>query len=153
MIVSVLCSLAIGYWFNLYEKLDSAHPSVVIRDTFRQCSLGAACLVLADYLLRLDLSRFFVVLFAAYAWMLLCLFRINGGRIVGAVRRQLGTLHFVMVVGSGETARRMGEVLEQSADYGVRLIDFLDEQPGESTYHEHTSSIRCGGFPSCCDST
>ena len=131
LIISVLCWLAIGYWFNLYEKLDSAHPRVVIRDTFRQCTLGAICLVLAEYLLRLDLSRFFVVLFAAYAWILLCLFRINGGRIVGAVRRQFGTLHFVMVVGSGETARRMGEVLEQSTPYGIRLIGFLDEQAGE----------------------
>jgi len=131
LMVSVVCWLAIGYWFNLYEKLDSAHPRVVIRDTFRQCSLGAICLVLAEYLLRLDLSRFFVVLFAAYAWVLLCLLRINAGRVVGTVRRQLGTLHFVMVVGSGETARQMGEVLEWSSDYGIRLIGFLDEHPGE----------------------
>ena len=50
---------------------------------------------------------------------------------MGAVRRQLGTLHFVMVVGSGETARQMGEVLERSADYGIRLIGFLGEHPGE----------------------
>ncbi len=144
LIVSVLCWLAIGYWFNLYDRLDSAHPRVVIRDTFRQCALGAVCLVLAEYLLRLDLSRFFVILFAAYAWMFLCLFRINAGRVVGAVRRQLGTLHFVMVVGSGERAREMGEVLEQSSDYGVRLIGFLNEQPGKiqlsRTYEQYPLS-------------
>jgi exopolysaccharide biosynthesis polyprenyl glycosylphosphotransferase len=131
LIVSVICWLAIGYWFDLYEKLDSAHPRVVIRDTFRQCSVGAVCLVLAEYLLRLDLSRFFVALFAAYAWILLCVFRINAARVVGIVRRQLGTLHFVMIVGSGETARQMGKALEQSSDYGVRLVGFLEEQPGQ----------------------
>lgn len=129
--VSVLSWLAIGYWFNIYEKLDSAHPSVVLRDTFRQCVLGAACLVLAEYLLRLDLSRFFVAVFALYAWVLLCLFRINAARVIGAVRKKFGTAHYVMVVGSGESARHLGEALEESKDYGIRLVGFLDDEPGE----------------------
>jgi hypothetical protein len=77
LVVSILCWIAIGYWFNIYEKLDSAHPRVVLRDTFRQCALGAICLVVAEYILRLDLSRSLVALFALYAWVLLCLFRIN----------------------------------------------------------------------------
>ncbi len=105
LIVSMLCWIAIGYWFNIYEKLDSAHPRVVLRDTFRQCALGAMCLVVTEYILRLDLSRLFVALFAVYAWVLLCLFRINAARAIGAVRRGFGTAHYVMVVGSGERAR------------------------------------------------
>ena len=40
---SGLCWVAIGYWFNVYEKLDSAHPRVVLRDTFRQCAAGRRC--------------------------------------------------------------------------------------------------------------
>jgi exopolysaccharide biosynthesis polyprenyl glycosylphosphotransferase len=144
LVVSVLSWLATGYWFNIYEKLDSAHPSVVLRDTLRQCVLGAVCLVLAEYLLRLDLSRFFIVLFTAYAWILLCLFRINAARVIGAVRRRFGTAHFVMVVGTGERARRLGEALEQSEDYGIRLLGFLDEEPGEvelsRTYEQYPLS-------------
>src|ERR1700688_4651239 len=66
LLVSLVSWLAIGYWFNIYEKLDSAHPPVVLRDTFRQCFLGAICLVVAEYLLRLDLSRVFVALFCIY---------------------------------------------------------------------------------------
>jgi exopolysaccharide biosynthesis polyprenyl glycosylphosphotransferase len=131
LMVSILCWLAIGYWFNIYDKLDSAHPRVVIRDTFRQCGLGAICLVLAEYMLRLDLSRFFVTVFAMYSWILLCVFRINAGRVIGVVYRQFGTSHFVMVVGSGESGRRVGQALEQSSDYGIRLIGFLDEHSGQ----------------------
>ncbi len=131
LVVSILCWIAIGYWFNIYEKLDSAHPRVVLRDTFRQCALGAICLVVAEYILRLDLSRLFVALFAVYAWVLLCLFRINAARAIGAVRRGFGTAHFVMVVGSSENACHLGEALEQSADYGVHLMGFLDDEPGE----------------------
>src|SRR5580704_15320350 len=124
-------TVTIGYWFNIYEKLDSAHPRVVLRDTFRQCALGAICLVIAEYILRLDLSRSFVALFAVYAWVLLCLFRINAARAIGAVRRGFGTAHFVMVVGSSENARHLGEALELSTDYGIRLMGFLDEEPGQ----------------------
>jgi exopolysaccharide biosynthesis polyprenyl glycosylphosphotransferase len=131
LVISILCWLAIGYWFNIYEKLDSAHPNVVLRDTLRQCFLGAICVVLAQYILRLDLSRFFIGLFAAYAWILLCLFRINAARVIGAVRKRFGSAHFVMVVGSSERARHLGEALERSTDYGIRLVGFLDEEPGE----------------------
>ena len=131
LIISMLCWTAIGYWFNIYEKLDSAHPRVVLRDTFRQCALGAISLVLAEYMLRLDLSRSFVALFAIYAWVLLCLFRINFARAIGTVRREFGTAHFVMVVGSGASAQHLGQALEQSADYGVRLMGFLDDEPGQ----------------------
>jgi len=131
LVLTVLCCIAIGYWFNVYEKLDSAHPRVVLRDTFRQCALGAISLVLAQYALRLDLSRTFVALFAVYAWVFLCLFRINAARVIGAIRREFGTAHFVMVVGSGESARHLGQELEQSADYGIRLVGFLDDEPGQ----------------------
>lgn len=138
LILSSLCWVAIGYWFNVYEKLDSAHPSVVLRDTFRQCALGTICLVVAEFLLRLDLSRSFVLLVAVYTWVLLCLFRINAARVIGGLRREFGAAHYVMVVGSGENALRMGEALEKSADYGIRLMGFLDDQPGTVTLtHEY----------------
>jgi exopolysaccharide biosynthesis polyprenyl glycosylphosphotransferase len=139
--VSAVCWVVLGYWFEVYEKLDSAHPRVVLRDTFRQCALGGICVVVAEFLLRFDLSRSFVLLFTVYAWVLLCLFRINAARVIGALRREFGTAHFVMVVGSGDNALRLGRALEQSADYGIRLIGFLDEQPGQvqlsQTYEQY----------------
>src|SRR5262249_56354799 len=80
--------------------------------------------------LRLDLSRFFLVLFSAYAWVLLLLFRLMAGRLVGIIRREFAAPHYVMVVGTGERAIRLAEALEQSADYGIRLRGFLTESPG-----------------------
>src|SRR5882672_10209032 len=59
--------VTIGIWLELYEKLDSGHPRVILRDTARQCAYGALCLVVFEYSLRFDLSRFFLTLFAAYA--------------------------------------------------------------------------------------
>lgn len=144
LLMSAIYWVAIGYWFEVYEKLDSAHPRVVLRDTFRQCLLGGICLVISEFLLRLDLSRSFVVLFAVYAWILLCLFRINAARVIGALRREFGAAHYVMVVGSGENAVGLGRALEHSADYGIRLVGFLDDEPGEvrlsKTYHQYAIS-------------
>jgi exopolysaccharide biosynthesis polyprenyl glycosylphosphotransferase len=131
LLVSLVCWLAIGYWFKIHEKLESARPSVILRDTLRQCFLGAICLVLSEFLLRLDLSRVFVLLFATYSWILLSLFRINAVSVIGAFRRKFGAAHFVMVVGSGERARHLGLALEQSSPYGIRLMGFLDEKPGQ----------------------
>ncbi len=147
LVVSALGLVAIGYWLSIYEKLDSAHVRVVLRDTFRQCALGAVCLVMAEFLLRLDLSRSFVLIFATYCWILLCLFRINAGHVVGVIRREFGARHYVMVVGSGEGALRLGEALEQSARYGIRLTGFFTDDPGPITLSREYPSYRLTELP------
>jgi exopolysaccharide biosynthesis polyprenyl glycosylphosphotransferase len=120
--------VTIGLWLGIYEKFQSGHPRVILRDTARQCAYGALCLVLFEYVLRLDLSRSFLGLFSAYAWVLLLLFRLTAGRVAGVIRRGFAAPHYVMVVGTGERAIRMAEALEESAEYGVRLRGFLSEQ-------------------------
>ncbi len=126
---SLLAWVVIGLWLEIYEKLDSGHPRVILRDSVRQCAGGGACVVLFQYLLRLDLSRFFLGLFAIYAWVLLLLFRLTAGRVVGVIRREFAAPHYVMVVGTGERAIGIAKALERSAQYGVRLRGFLDERP------------------------
>src|SRR6478609_4739646 len=97
---SLLAWVAIAVWLEIYEKLDSGHPLVILRDSVRQCSYGALCLIVLEYLLRWDLSRFFLLLFSAYAWVLLLLFRLMAGRLVGLIRREFAGPHYVMVVGT-----------------------------------------------------
>jgi exopolysaccharide biosynthesis polyprenyl glycosylphosphotransferase len=124
---SLLAWVMIGVWLEIYEKLDSAHPAVILRDTTKQCVYGALGLVVFEYLIRQDLSRLFVALFAGFAWVLLVIFRMTAGRVVGVIRREFAAPHYVMVVGTGERARKMAMELERSAEYGVRLRGFLSE--------------------------
>jgi exopolysaccharide biosynthesis polyprenyl glycosylphosphotransferase len=124
---SLAAWVTIGLWLEIYEKLDSGHPRVILRDAAGQCAYGALGLVVFEYLFRLDLSRAFVALFSAYAWTLLVLFRLTAGRVVGVIRREFAAPHYVMVVGTGERAIRMARALEQSYEYGVRLRGFLAE--------------------------
>lgn len=127
--------LALGFWFQVYERLDSAQPRVVLRETFRQCFIGTAAVVLFEFALRLDLSRMFLGMFAVYSWLLLCLFRVQAGHLVGVIRREFGQVHYVMVVGVGESAIKLGEQLQQAAKYGIRLRGFLDENETPAKRH------------------
>ena len=125
---SLLSWVVIGLWLEIYEKLDAGHPRIILRDAARQCASGALALLIFEYALRMDLSRFFLVLFSMYAWVLLLLFRLTAGRVVGAIRREFAAPHYVMVVGTGERALRMARALERSSDYGIRLRGFLSEE-------------------------
>lgn len=126
---SLVAWVVAGLWLEVYDRLDSGDPRVVLRDTSRQCAWGAVALVVFQFLLRLDLSRPFLALFAIYGWAFLLLFRLTAGRLVGVIRREFGAPHFVMVVGWDQRARRLGEALERSAQFGVRLSGFLVMDP------------------------
>jgi exopolysaccharide biosynthesis polyprenyl glycosylphosphotransferase len=139
---SLLAWLAAGFWLEIYDKLDSAHPRIILRDTARQVAFGALALVVFEYLLRLDLSRPFLALFIAFDWCLVLLFRLAAGRVVGLIRRGFAVPHYVMVVGTGPRALRLAKALEQSAEYGVRLRGFLTV-PAES---ESRSEIPLGAL-------
>ncbi|HUI56935.1 MAG TPA: sugar transferase [Bryobacteraceae bacterium] len=120
--------VTLGLWLEVYEKLDSGHPRIILRDSFRQCAFSGLGLVIFQYSLRLELSRPFLILFSVYTWILLLLFRLTAGRVVGIIRREFAAPHYVMVVGTNERAARMGRALEESVEFGIRLRGFLSER-------------------------
>lgn len=126
---SLVVWVVMGFWWQIYDRITAGSIPVILRDAFRQCLMGAAAVILLEYLSRLDLSRSFVGLFALFAWIALCLFRLNGGRMVRAMARD----HFVMVVGTGDAARKLGRQVEEAHEYGVKLSGFLadDNSTGE----------------------
>jgi exopolysaccharide biosynthesis polyprenyl glycosylphosphotransferase len=126
---SLLIWLAAAQWLEIYDKLDSGDPRVILRNTTRQCGYGFICLVIFEFALRLDLSRMFLATFTGFAWMFLFLFRMTAGRFIGVVRSEFGGPHYVMVVGTGDRARKLGLALERSARYGIRLRGFLANEP------------------------
>jgi exopolysaccharide biosynthesis polyprenyl glycosylphosphotransferase len=142
---ALLASLTVGAWLGIYDRLDTGHPRLILRDTFIQCVYSLVAIILLEYSLRLDISRPFLALFFSYSFILLLTFRLTAGRIVGLIRREFTVPHYVLVVGTGERAVRIAERLESSTEYGVRLRGFLDigtEHPASislrSTYPVHT---------------
>jgi len=68
-----------------------------------------------------------LLLFCFYSWFFLFLFRFRAARVVGLIRREFGAPHFVMVVGLGNSALGVAELLERSEPYGVRLAGFFSD--------------------------
>jgi exopolysaccharide biosynthesis polyprenyl glycosylphosphotransferase len=122
---SMLSWLLIGLWLEVYDRLDSGAPRIILRDTFRQCFFGLISLVVFEFALRLDLSRPFLLMMAGFSWVFLCLFRLTAPSLMGVVRREFGAIRYVMIVGLSERARLFGAELERSAQYGIRLLGFL----------------------------
>lgn len=131
---SVFSWLAIASWWEVYDRIDGMHPRVILREALRQCLFGAVAVVLFEYFWRLNLSRPFVALFLLFTWVLLSLFRLNAGRIMGMVRREFAAPHFVMVVGLGSSAQRLGRQFEEAAElHGVKLRGFFaDDRQAEA---------------------
>jgi exopolysaccharide biosynthesis polyprenyl glycosylphosphotransferase len=131
---ALVALVVVARWLTVYEKLDTEHPRIILRDTFRQVAYSALSLVVLEYALRLELSRPFLLLFATYTWVLLLLFRLTAGRVVGVLRREFVAPHQVLIAGTGERALRLARALEASNEYDVRLRGFLSEDsnpPGE----------------------
>jgi exopolysaccharide biosynthesis polyprenyl glycosylphosphotransferase len=123
---AALSYLGLGLWFQVYDRLDPGNPKVILRDVLRQCLIGAAGVALFQYVLRLDLSRFFLGLFATYSLALIVLFRLSSGKLVPLIRRDS---RYVMIVGLDDRARRLARDLEAAAKYGVRLTGFIADTP------------------------
>ncbi|MEO8099421.1 MAG: sugar transferase [Acidobacteriota bacterium] len=132
LIWSMFSWLMLASWWEVYDRIDGTHPRVILRDAFRQCLMGAVAVVLFEFFFRLDLSRPFVAIFALWNWFLVCLFRLNAGRILGALRRELAGPHYVMIVGLGAAAQKLGRQFEEAAEmHGVRLRGFFADERGE----------------------
>jgi len=78
-------------------------------------------------------------MFVAFSWFLLCLFRLNAGRLAGMLQRGFGAPLYVMIVGAASRPGGWPKWSKQSRDFGVRLLGFLsgdDDRP---------ATIRVGG--------
>jgi exopolysaccharide biosynthesis polyprenyl glycosylphosphotransferase len=125
---ALVALVGIAHWLEIYDKLDTAHPRIILRDASRQVAYAAICLVVLEYALRLELSRPFLIMFAGYTWAMMVLFRLTAGRVVGVLRREFVAPHQVLIAGTGERARRLALALENSPGYEVRLRGFLSEE-------------------------
>ncbi|MBK7929035.1 MAG: hypothetical protein IPJ98_16630 [Bryobacterales bacterium] len=80
---------AAEYGLGAYERLGSAQPRVMIRDSLKQSAFGIVALILFQYLLRLHLNRTFLAMLGRAVGLML-LFRLNAGRMVGWIRSGIG---------------------------------------------------------------
>jgi exopolysaccharide biosynthesis polyprenyl glycosylphosphotransferase len=109
---------------------------------FQEILLTLGILLFAVFLLKLDeVSRAVIVVFAVTAYVSLVgmrrfLFWWYAERQADAVENHLK----VLVIGSGRRARSLADQLQQSSEWGIHIIGFLDPK-GESAGRRDTDEI------------
>jgi len=122
----ILAWLLVGRWLGAYARLYGGDARSAVYDTLRQITFGALLTAMFMFVLRLDISRAFIAIFLVYDLVLLVLYRASAGRLRGWLRRRFGAEIFCVVVGEGEEALRVADRIEESAEFGVRLLALVD---------------------------
>jgi exopolysaccharide biosynthesis polyprenyl glycosylphosphotransferase len=76
-------------------------------------------------------SRLFLALFALIDIVLVIATRWAVATALARYRRSRGRLQGVLVVGAGELGKQVAERLRSHHEYGIRIVGFLDDDPGK----------------------
>lgn len=132
----VLTWALIGYWLDVYGKLESVRVRAIARDSFRQAGWGGLALIVLVFVVKLDISRFFLGTFIITSWVFLTWFRIGTRNWVSSISRQLHVERNIFIVGVGASAEALGRSLEAFHGHGVRILGFIatpEESPAPPT--------------------
>jgi exopolysaccharide biosynthesis polyprenyl glycosylphosphotransferase len=122
--------VALGLWMGSYER-PVIEPLKSIAARSARHSLGLlVALVIYEYSQRLDLSRPFLILVCAYSGFATAVFRLSLDELARRYWTRLVLPSHLYVAGTGEVARRVGGLIEASADFGLCLDGFLGDRPG-----------------------
>jgi len=116
---SMLIWVGLGYWWEIYDHIDAAHPRLILRDAFRQCLLGAASVIPVRISAAAGPQPFVRALFAVSAWVLRACFRLKRGGL-----RRLGSAHYVMMWGWERRRRGLDGRSKTPGPMACGLLDF-----------------------------
>lgn len=127
-LVSSLAWIMAGRWLAVYDHLESAQPAEVVVRSIRQAAVATTAIILFAYMARLELSRLFLGLFIVLSVTLILAMRLAARYLTPAIRQLSAETH-ILIVGSGEPARRIARLIEDNRAYRLRLLGFLDGAP------------------------
>lgn len=127
----VLCAfiwVGLGASQRVYDYLDSAHARLLLPGTVRQSLIGTSIVVLVQYLLRLDISRSFLLLFFAYNVVMLLITRLLMPRVIGAFfQRGFGSPYHLVLVGDPRRTAVLADRLRQGSPFRLEIVESLTE--------------------------
>lgn len=128
LVAAIVAVVATGRAAGIYSRLYTANRSGAVGETVKQALIAAPALLAFLYLLNLEVpvSRLFLAFFFGYLATLQLTQRLLAQRFRGSLRRALGAVTSVVVVGDGDKALEMARELEASERHGVRLQAIVD---------------------------
>ena len=114
---------------NLYTtNRNRTHISEVF-ELFRATLLASLILVGVSYFIRERYSRLTVVIFSAYAFVLVSIVRLVFRAVFNALRRRGFNLKTILVVGAGDLGSRVVETIELHRELGFVVKALLTRRP------------------------
>lgn len=117
---------------KIYQQVEILTPLRLVTRTFRHVAFTMIGVILLQYSLRLDISRPFLAMFGFNQWVTIAAGRLLLRRYSGAWRKRFNVPIYVMVAGTGPTARQLAKAIEDAAGYGLRFEGFF-QLPGETS--------------------
>lgn len=128
LIAALASVVASGHATGLYARLYASERAPVFTGTLRQALVASAPLLAFLYLLNLEVtvSRLFLALFFCYLIALQLAQRTAASRFWGVLRRALGSVTSVVVVGDSEQSLAIAQDLAASERHGIHLHAIVD---------------------------
>jgi exopolysaccharide biosynthesis polyprenyl glycosylphosphotransferase len=124
---SAVVWVALGVFHRVYEFLYSLDLARMLNNTIRQSILGTASVVLFEYLLRLDLSRSFLLLFLLCDAVLLALFRWLSPHLISHFQRGFGAPYHLILVGNDLRTKEFAGLVSRDTPFRIEVIACLSE--------------------------
>ncbi len=124
----------VGYFSSFYRDLELSNPIQLILNIVSQLGVVLVVIYAGLYLFRRgDVSRTYVLLIGGVDFVLLVIGRAVTYSGVSWMRDRLRRYHYLLIVGCGSRAREMATLIEESWGMGLRLIGFVDPNPGDAS--------------------
>jgi Undecaprenyl-phosphate glucose phosphotransferase len=107
--------------FHIYRSARTARLSQELVAVLQGMVIVTALIGLASFVVRGELSRGALAVFAALATFGLCASRLIGRGALHELRRHGRNLRHAIIVGTGEPARLLIEKIESRPDFGLRI--------------------------------
>ncbi len=130
LLLLVFCAvvwISLGFFYRIYEFLYSSNLLRMLNNTIRQCILGVAAVVVFQYLLRLDLSRGFLLFFLLCNLSLLAAFRGLSPPFVAYFQRKFGAPYHLVLIGNDQRTREFEKMVCRDTPFRIAVIARVSE--------------------------
>lgn len=130
--------ISTGWWavaasaIGLYRLAERRSDWEKIRIIAESSILLGLFLGFLSFALKLDLSRPLTALFVMYQAALLTLARVVVALRGRKLRLKSENRRNILIIGSGEKAREMGELVSRYADWGLRILGYIAREREEN---------------------